>query len=42
MGLRGIDELAKIARDHHIELKQSFDTPSNNKLLWWVKKKDLS
>jgi SAM-dependent methyltransferase len=41
-GLKGIDELATIARDHHIQLKQIFDMPSNNKLLWWIKKKDLS
>jgi SAM-dependent methyltransferase len=41
-GLRGINELAKIANDHHIELKQIFDMPVNNKILWWIKKKDLS
>jgi SAM-dependent methyltransferase len=40
-GLRGIDELIAIAKDHHIELKQIFDMPSDNKLLWWIKKKDL-
>ena len=41
-GLRGIHELAMIANDHHIELKQIFDMPDNNKILWWIKKKDLS
>jgi SAM-dependent methyltransferase len=38
-GLKSIDELETIAQDHHIELKQTFDMPSNNKLLWWIKKK---
>jgi SAM-dependent methyltransferase len=41
-GLRGIDELATIANDHHIQLKQIFDMPFNNKILWWIKKDDLS
>lgn len=40
-GLRGIDELATIANDHHMELKQIFDMPENNKILWWIKKKHL-
>jgi ubiquinone/menaquinone biosynthesis C-methylase UbiE len=41
-GLRGIDELAMIANDYHMELKQIFDMPDSNKILWWIKKKDFS
>jgi ubiquinone/menaquinone biosynthesis C-methylase UbiE len=41
-GLRGIDELITIAGGHNIELKQIFDMPNHNKLLWWIKKKDIS
>jgi len=40
-GLRGIDELSTIANEYHIKLKQIFDMPDNNKLLWWIKKTDL-
>ncbi|CAF3972579.1 unnamed protein product [Adineta steineri] len=40
-GLKSIDELAVIAHDHHMVLKQIFDMPSNNKILWWIKKKEL-
>jgi hypothetical protein len=39
-GLRGVDELATIANEYHMELKQIFDMPVNNKILWWIKKKD--
>lgn len=39
-GVRGIDELEKIANNYHMELKQTFDMPENNKVLWWIKKKD--
>jgi hypothetical protein len=39
-GLRGIDELVTIANEYHIELKQIFNMPVNNKILWWIKKKD--
>ncbi|UJR09734.1 hypothetical protein I4U23_013963 [Adineta vaga] len=41
-GLRSIDELAAIAREHHMELKQVFDMPSNNKILWWIKTNNSS
>ena len=40
LGLRSIDELAAIAHEHHMELKQTFDMPANNKILWWIKTKD--
>lgn len=36
-GVRAIDDLAKIAKEHHIELKQVIDMPVNNKILWWIK-----
>ena len=39
-GLKGIDELATIAREHCLELKRTFDMPCNNKILWWIKTKD--
>ena len=38
-GLKGIDELSIIAIAHHIRLKQQFDVPFNNKILWWQKEK---
>ena len=38
-GLKGIDELSIIALAHHIRLKQQFDVPYNNKILWWQKEK---
>ena len=41
-GLKSIDELITIANDHHFELKHIFDMPANNKVLWWIKKEDLS
>ena len=37
-GLKSIDELSTIANEHQMELKQIFDMPSNNKILWWIKK----
>lgn len=40
-GLKGIDELKTIADEHHFELKRIFDMPKNNKILWWIKKKDF-
>ncbi|CAF1224098.1 unnamed protein product [Rotaria sordida] len=39
--LKNIDELKIIANDYHFELKQIFDMPVNNKILWWIKKNDL-
>lgn len=36
-GLRSLDELAKIADEHGLTLKESFDMPSNNKTLCWQK-----
>ncbi|CAF2744473.1 unnamed protein product [Rotaria sp. Silwood2] len=40
-GLKGIGELKIIANGHHFELKQIFDMPTNNKILWWIKKNNL-
>lgn len=37
-GVRGIDELSSIAHEHQMELKQIFNMPENNKILWWIKK----
>lgn len=37
-GLKSIDELSTIAHEHQMELKQIFNMPSNNKILWWIKK----
>ena len=36
-GVRAIDDLAKIAEEYNIELKQVIDMPVNNKILWWTK-----
>ena len=36
-GLKSIDQLAAIADEHQMTLKQTFDMPSNNKILWWQK-----
>lgn len=36
-GLRGIDDLAAIAKERHMKLKQIIDMPANNKILWWMK-----
>ena len=38
-GLKGIDELAAIAREHSLTLKRTFDMPCNNTVLWWIKTK---
>ncbi|CAF1958887.1 unnamed protein product [Rotaria magnacalcarata] len=40
-GLKGIDELKAIAKDYHLELKETFDMPENNKILWWNKRQDF-
>ena len=37
-GIRGMNELTTIANEYHMDLKQIFDMPANNKTLWWIKK----